>query len=87
MQELISQITSKIGISPEQAQGAMQMVLGFVKDKLPAPLHGTIDSLLGGQAEGQAEGQAAAAGGEAESEGGVGDLLEKAKGALGGFFK
>lgn len=79
MQEIISQLTSKIGLSPEQAQGALTTVVNFLKEKLPAPLQGPLDSLLGGQGGQEGEG-----GGEG---GGVSDLLEQAKGALGGFFK
>jgi hypothetical protein len=72
MEEIIKQITDKIGISPEQAKGAVDMVLNFVKDKLPAGMGGVLDNLTGGNAEG----------GE-----GAGDLLDKAKGMLGGLFK
>jgi hypothetical protein len=76
MQDIINQLTSKIGLSPEQAQGAVQMVVGFIKDKVPAPLAGMLDNFLPG-AQAPAEGESA----------GGGDLLEQAKGVLGGLFK
>jgi hypothetical protein len=31
-------VTQKIGITEQQAKEAVQTVLGFVKDKLPAPI-------------------------------------------------
>ncbi len=47
MDELISQITSRTGISQEQAQQAVEMVMGFAKSKLPEPLASQIDGLMG----------------------------------------
>lgn len=48
MQELIKLVTQKAGISEEQARTAIETVLGFLKQKLPAPIAGQIDSVLGG---------------------------------------
>ncbi len=48
MDELIKLVTSKAGISEAQAKKAVETVLGFLKDKLPGPLAGQIDSLLEG---------------------------------------
>jgi hypothetical protein len=59
MEDLIKQITAKVGISPEQAQGTIQQVLAFIKDKLPAPLASQLDGLLGTSGEKAAEGEAA----------------------------
>ncbi len=69
MEELKNQIMEKLGINPEQAGGAIQMVLNFVKDKLPENLRGLVDNALTGEG------------------GGASNLLDQAKGALGGFFK
>lgn len=74
MEELKNQIMSKLGIDLAQAEGAISTVLEFIKNKLPESMHGIIDSALH---HGGAEGE----------EGGAGDLLEKAKGLLGGFLK
>ncbi len=52
MDELISQITSRTGISQEQAQQAVEMVMGFAKSKLPEPLASQIDGLMGGGGDG-----------------------------------
>jgi hypothetical protein len=46
--ELIKLVTSKVGISPAQAEQAVHTVLGFLKDKLPEPLAGQLDSIVGG---------------------------------------
>lgn len=48
MDELIKLVSQKAGISPDQAKTAVTTVLGFLKDKLPAPIAGQIDGLLGG---------------------------------------
>ena len=46
MNELINVIVQKTGISQENAQKAVQVTLGFLKTKLPAPLAGQLDSFL-----------------------------------------
>ncbi|MEN8097717.1 MAG: DUF2267 domain-containing protein [Chloroflexota bacterium] len=46
MDELVKLVTEKTGISEAQAQQAVEMVLKFVKDKLPPELGDTLDSLL-----------------------------------------
>ena len=48
MDELIKQMTSKVGISEAQAKQAVETVLGFLKDKLPGPLAGQIEAVLKG---------------------------------------
>lgn len=68
MDELIKQVTSKAGISEEQARTAVDTVLGFLKNKLPAPIAGQIDKVVGG--------------GEGETGGGLSDIAAKAGGIL-----
>ena len=46
MNELTNIIVQKTGISQENAQKAEQVMLGFLKTKLPAPLAGQLDSFL-----------------------------------------
>jgi nucleoid DNA-binding protein len=46
MNELINVIVQKTGISQENAQKAVQVTLGFLKTKMPAPLAGQLDSFL-----------------------------------------
>jgi uncharacterized protein (DUF2267 family) len=64
MDELVKQVAAKTGISEDQARTAVTTVLGFLKDKLPAPIAGQIEGALGG------DGSSAA--------GGLGDLASKA---------
>ena len=49
MDELIKQVTAKTGISDEQARSAVNTVLDFVKDRLPAPIAGQIDNVVSGE--------------------------------------
>jgi hypothetical protein len=46
MKELINVIVQKTGISEENAQKSVQMTLGFLKAKLPAPIVAQLDSFL-----------------------------------------
>lgn len=68
MDELIKQVVSKTGISEDQARTAVTTVLGFVKDKLPAPIASQIDNALTGEGSGVG--------------GSLGDLASKAGGLL-----
>jgi len=61
MDQLIEQITTKTGISPEQAREATQMVVNFVKSQLPAPLAAQVDGLLNTSGGGDTVQQAEAA--------------------------
>jgi hypothetical protein len=48
MDQLIQQITAKTGISEDQARQAIDMAMGFVKEKLPEPIAFQLDGFLGG---------------------------------------
>jgi hypothetical protein len=48
MDELVKMVADKTGISEELAKTAVQVVLGYLKDKLPAPIAGQIDGVLSG---------------------------------------
>lgn len=65
MDELIKQVSTRTGISEDQARTAVDTVLGFLKNKLPAPIAGQIDNVVGG-------GEGAA--------GGLADIAKKAGG-------
>ena len=58
MDELITQITERTGVTADQAREAVQVVTGFLKDKLPAPIAAQVDGLLSGQNMGDAAQQA-----------------------------
>jgi nucleoid DNA-binding protein len=49
MEELIELIVKKTGISEEIATKVVDMVLDFLKDKLPEPIAGQLDNLLSGE--------------------------------------
>lgn len=71
MDELIKQVVERTGISEQQARTAVETVVGFLKERLPAPIAGQVDGVLGGAS--------GAIGGLA---GKAGDVL----GGLGGVF-
>jgi hypothetical protein len=48
MDELIKLVASKTGISEAQAKEAVETVIGFLKDKLPAPVAGQVEAVLEG---------------------------------------
>jgi len=73
MDELIKQVVERTGISESQAQTAVTTVLGFLRTRLPEPIAGQLDGLLGGAV--------GAAGGLAGS---AGDILGGLGGMLGG---
>ncbi len=50
MKELINMIVQKTGISEENAQKAVQVTLGFLKTKMPAPVAAQLDSFLSARA-------------------------------------
>ena len=52
MDEIIKLVTEKVGIPADKAQQAVETVLGFVKDKLPAPIADQVTGLLEGGAGG-----------------------------------
>ncbi len=56
MDQIVSQITQRTGISEEQARQAVEIVANYLKGHLPAPVAGQIDGLLGGQGGDQAPG-------------------------------
>lgn len=48
MDELIKLVSKKTGISEAMAKTAVETVLGFLKDRLPDPIAGQIDAVVGG---------------------------------------
>jgi len=50
MNELVNLVSQKAGISADQARTAIETVLGFLKQKLPAPVAAQIDSVMSGKA-------------------------------------
>ena len=48
MDELVNLVSKKTGIPKAQAKVAVEIVIGFLKDKLPAPIAGQLDSVISG---------------------------------------
>ena len=71
MDELISHVTAKTGLQSEQAKGAAEAVLEFLKARLPASVASSLDSVVSG--------------GVSTSEAG-GGMLGSAAAKLGGMF-
>jgi len=51
MDELIALVVKKTGLPKEQAKMAVDVVVGFIKKKLPAPVAAQVDAVLGGKAD------------------------------------
>ena len=49
MDELVKLVSEKTGISEAQSKTAVNTVIDFLKEKLPAPIAGQIDSALGAE--------------------------------------
>ena len=48
MDELVNLVSQKTGVSEEVSKMAVETVLAYLKEKLPAPIAGRIDNVLGG---------------------------------------
>jgi hypothetical protein len=53
MQDLVQRLSEKTGMTPDESQQAVNVVVSHLKEKLPAPLAGALDSFL---ADGSAQG-------------------------------
>ncbi len=49
MDEIKKQLSEKLGLSEDISQQAVDMVLGFVKDKLPESMQGVVESAMNGE--------------------------------------
>jgi uncharacterized protein (DUF2267 family) len=50
MDELIKQVSQRTGISEDKARTAVDTVVGFLKERLPAPIAGQVDNVLNSSA-------------------------------------
>ncbi|HEY4542426.1 MAG TPA: hypothetical protein VIG66_08645 [Noviherbaspirillum sp.] len=50
MNEMIQRVIERTGLPEDKAAAAVQTVLGFLKEKLPAPVAAQLDSVAGGDA-------------------------------------
>ncbi len=58
MDQLIAAVTSRTGLSEEQARAAAEAVIGFLKEHLPAPGPDLIARFVSGEPAGTGIGQA-----------------------------
>lgn len=63
MDQLVALVAQKTGLPPEQARTAAVTVIDFLKERLPAPIAGQIDSVLEGKSAGGVAGLAKGIGG------------------------
>jgi hypothetical protein len=55
---LIDLVAQKAGVTSDQAKVAVDTVVAYLKDKLPGPVAGQLDGVLGGNTEGRSMGDA-----------------------------
>jgi uncharacterized protein (DUF2267 family) len=75
MDEIINLVVQKTGISQDDAQKAVQVVIDSLKSKLPAPIAAQVDSFLSGGVSGGVNALEAEAGNILKSE--IGGFLGK----------
>ena len=75
MEELLNTVAEKTGLPLDKAQGAIDAVMDFIKDKLPAPIGSQVEKLVGGGSD--------AAGGITDK---LGDVTGGITDKLGGMF-
>jgi uncharacterized protein (DUF2267 family) len=70
MEQLVKLVQERAGLGEEQARQAVETVLSFLKQKLPTPIAGQIDAVLGNES----------------AMGGVSDTLKSGTDRLGGLL-
>ena len=56
MDQLVKMVQERAGIDESQARTAVDTVVGFLKDRLPAPVAGQIDGVISGGSSGDESG-------------------------------
>lgn len=46
MEELVKRVSERTGLSEDKAKTAIDTVVGFLKERLPAPIAGHVDTAL-----------------------------------------
>lgn len=52
MDELVKMVADKVGIPETQAKQAVEIVLSFLKDRLPESMAGQVDAVIDGDVSG-----------------------------------
>jgi len=63
MDQLIQLVSDKVGLSEDQARQAVETVIAYLKDNLPAPIAKQVDNALSGAGGVDVEGLAKGLGG------------------------
>ena len=63
MDELVKRVSEQAGISEEQARSAVNTVADYLKERVPAPYRGYIDSFMSNEKSGGGGGFASGLGG------------------------
>ncbi len=58
MEEIVKQVAERTGISHDQAQQAVQIVVNTIKDRLPPQFATQVDAVISGKGSGDAVNQA-----------------------------
>ena len=48
-QQLIQQLSQRVGIPPDKAEAAINTVVGYLKEHLPGPVASQLDKLVSGE--------------------------------------
>ena len=48
-QQLIEQLSQRVGIPPEKAEAAIDAVVGYLKEHLPGPVGSQLDKVVSGE--------------------------------------
>ena len=48
-QQLIQQLSQRVGIPPDKAEAAINTVVGYLKERLPGPVASQLDKLVSGE--------------------------------------
>jgi uncharacterized protein (DUF2267 family) len=54
MDAIVKTVAERVGISEEQAQQAVELIVAQLKDRLPGPLGDQLEGMLGGEEGGDA---------------------------------
>ena len=73
LDEHVNRVAEKTGLSQDQARTAAETVIGFLKERLPAPLAGALDGATNGSTD-------------ENSSSGIMNQAQSALGNLGGIF-
>ena len=53
MDDLKTRLMEKIGLDAEKSQETINLVVGFIKERIPENLHGMVDGMLSGDDDGE----------------------------------